>query len=105
METVILLLMDKSKKMGMIPNPTPTTIMLLTIGVSTLIFIMLLPSLLELKKPKDAGPRIIIGYTYDMQTLWKVSMPIMDVEEERVFDKTLAKRIVDIISVLPNLEG
>jgi hypothetical protein len=96
--------MDKSKKMGMIPNPTPTFI-LLTIGVLTFIFIMLLPSLLELKKPKDAGPRIIIDYTYDMQTLWKVSMPIMDVEEERIFDKMLVKKIVEVISVLPNLEG
>jgi hypothetical protein len=79
--------------------------MLLTIGVSTLIFIMLLPAILELKKPKDAGPRIIIDYAYDMQTLWKVAMPILDVEEEIGFNKMLAKKIVDIISVLPNLEG
>jgi hypothetical protein len=89
----------------MIPNPTPTTLMLLTIGVSTLIFIMLLPAILELKKPKDAGPRIIIDYAYDMPTLWKVTMPILDVEEEIGFNKMLAKKIVDIISVLPNLEG
>jgi len=89
----------------MIPNSTPTTLMLLTIGVSTLIFIMLLPAILELKKPKDAGPRIIIDYAYDMQTLWKVAMPILDVEEEIGFNKMLAKKIVDIISVLPNLEG
>ncbi|MGC8896190.1 MAG: hypothetical protein ACP5LB_05440 [Candidatus Bathyarchaeia archaeon] len=89
----------------MIPNPTPTTFMLLTIGVSTLIFIMLLPSILELKKPKDAGPRIIIDYTYDMQTLWKAAMPILNVEEEIGFNKMLANKIADIISVLPNLEG
>ncbi|MEM3622503.1 MAG: hypothetical protein QXR76_01875 [Candidatus Bathyarchaeia archaeon] len=88
----------------MIPNPTPT-LMLLTIGVSTLIFIMLLPSLLELKKPKDAGPRIIVGYTYDMQTLWKVTMLIPNVEEEVGFNKMLVNKIADIISVLPNLEG
>jgi hypothetical protein len=88
----------------MIPNPNPTTLILLTIGVSTLIFIMLLPSLLELKKPKDAGPRIIIDYAYDMQTLWKEVIPILDVEEERGLDKILVKKIVDVISVLPNLE-
>jgi hypothetical protein len=40
-----------------------------------------------------------------MQTLWKVAMPILDVEEEIGFNKMLAKKIVDIISVLPNLEG
>ena len=89
----------------MIPNSTPTTFMLLTIGVSILIFIMLLPSLIELKKPKDAGPRIIIDYTYDMQTLWKAAMPILNVEEEIGFNKMLANKIADIISVLPNLEG
>jgi hypothetical protein len=32
-------------------------------------------------------------------------MPILDVEEEIGFNKMLAKKIVDIISVLPNLEG
>ncbi|MGQ9531076.1 MAG: hypothetical protein ACUVQX_02325 [Candidatus Bathycorpusculaceae bacterium] len=89
----------------MIPSPTPTTLILLTIGVSTLIFIMLLPSILELKKPRDAGPRIIIDYAYDIQTLWKNVMPILDVEEEQGFDKMLVNKIIDIISVLPNLEA
>jgi hypothetical protein len=97
--------MDKFEKIGMIPNPTPTTLILLTIGVSTLIFIMLLPSLLELKKPKDAGPKIIMAYAYDMQTLWKEAMPIIDVEEEPGFDKMLVNKIVDIIAILPNLEA
>jgi hypothetical protein len=89
----------------MLPNPTPTTLVLLTMGVSTLIFIMLLPAILELKKPKDAGPRIIIDHVSDMQTLWKEVMSIVNVEEERGFDKILVKKIVDIISVLPNIEG
>jgi hypothetical protein len=89
----------------MIPNPSPTALILLTIGVSTLIFVMLLPSLLELKKPKDAGPRIIIDYANGMQTLWKEIIPILDVEAERGFDKILVKKIVDIISILPNLES
>jgi len=91
--------------MGMLPNPTLTTLILLTMGVSTLIFIMLLPAILELKKPKDAGPRIIIDYAFDMQTLWKEVMPVLDVEEERILDKMIVKKIVEVISVLPNLEA
>ncbi|MGQ9507578.1 MAG: hypothetical protein ACUVTB_06980 [Candidatus Bathycorpusculaceae bacterium] len=88
----------------MVPNPNPTTLILLTMGISTLILIMLLPSLLELKKPKDAGPRIIIDRVSDMQTLWKEAMPILDLEEERISDNMLIRKIVEIISVLPNLE-
>lgn len=88
----------------MIPNPTPTTLILLTIGVSILILIMLLPSIIELKKPRDAGPRIIIDRVYDIQMLWKETVPILDVEGERILDKMLIKKIVEVISVLPNLE-
>ncbi|MDI6690844.1 MAG: hypothetical protein QME50_03120 [Candidatus Bathyarchaeota archaeon] len=89
----------------MVPNPTPTTLILLTMGVSTLILIMLLPALLELKKPKDAGPRIILNHANGMQILWKEAMPILDVDEERISDKILLKKIIDVISVLPNLEA
>ncbi|MDH7477951.1 MAG: hypothetical protein QHH17_06180 [Candidatus Bathyarchaeota archaeon] len=89
----------------MFPNPTPTTLILLTMGVSILILIMLLPSIIELKKPKDAGPRIILDYANDMQTLWKEAIPTLDVEEEHMLDKMLVKKIVEVISVLPNLEA
>ncbi|MEM3700056.1 MAG: hypothetical protein QXL57_04215 [Candidatus Bathyarchaeia archaeon] len=88
----------------MIPNPTPTTLILLTMGISTFILIMFLPALLELKKPKDAGPRIIIDNVSEMQTLWKEPIPIVDIEEEHILDKMLIKKILDVISVLPNLE-
>lgn len=96
--------MDKFQKVRMVPNPTPTTLVLLTMGVSTLILIMLLPALLELKKPKDSGPRIIIDNVFDMQMLWKEAIPILDLEEEHIADKILFKKIADVISVLPNLE-
>ncbi|MEM3696647.1 MAG: hypothetical protein QXQ94_03980 [Candidatus Bathyarchaeia archaeon] len=88
----------------MVPNPTPTTLILLTLGVSTFILIMLLPSILELKKPKDAGPRIIIDNVSETQTLWKEAIPITDIEEESAVDKILVKKIFEVISILPNLE-
>ncbi|MEM2971180.1 MAG: hypothetical protein QW270_01985 [Candidatus Bathyarchaeia archaeon] len=83
----------------MISNSIPTFIWL-TIGILTFLFIMFLPSLIELKKPKDAGPRIIIDYTFDTQpkNVW-----ITDIEEQE-FDQTSTKKLVDIISFLPNIE-
>ena len=91
--------------MGMLPNPTPTLIMLL-LGVSAFIFIMLLPALLELKRPRDAGPRIImddIPITQRFQT--REIILLASIEEEKFgLDQTIVKKIADIIAVLPNLE-
>jgi len=87
----------------MIPNPTPTTFIMLMLGVLTFIFIMLLPALLELKRPKDAGPRIIADDANFTQL--KISMPLVNVEEEQRFDQVLVKKIANIIAVLPNLEA
>lgn len=88
----------------MFPNPTPTTFIMLILGVSTFIFIMLLPALLELKRPKDAGPRMIADDTNFTQPKIR-NMPIVNVEEEQGFDQILIKRIADVIAVLPNLEA
>ena len=87
----------------MFPNPTPTTFIMLILGVSTFIFIMLLPALLELKRPKDAGPRMIVDDANFTQPKIR-NMPIVDVEEEQGFDRILIKSIADVIAVLPNLE-
>jgi len=76
---------------------------MLMLGVSTFIFIMLLPALLELKRHKDAGPRIIADDAHFIQLRIR-SMPLVNVEEEQRFDQVLVKRIADIIAVLPNLE-
>jgi hypothetical protein len=76
---------------------------MLILGVSTFIFIMLLPALLELKRPQDAGPRMITDDAYFIQPKIR-SMLIANVEEEQRFDQILIKKIADIIAVLPNLE-
>jgi len=87
----------------MILNPI-TTFILLIIGVSTFIFIMLLPALFELKRPKDAGPRMIMEYPlFTQPELGRVSMA--NVEEEQRLDQKLVEKIADIIAVLPNLEA
>jgi len=88
----------------MIPNSTPTTFILLILGVSTFIFIMLLPALFELKRPKDAGPRTIVDHPLFTQPEVR-KVPMANVEEEQRFDQKLAEKIADIIAVLPNLEA
>lgn len=84
----------------MIPNSIPTFIWL-TISTLTFLFVMFLPALIELKKPKDAGPRIIVDYTFDMQpkTFW-----MLDMEEEQGFNQASIEKLVEIISFLPNIE-
>ena len=89
----------------MVLNPTPTMLIILIFGVLALIFMMLLPALLEVKKPRDAGPRTIMGNIPITQSGIKEPTLIVDVEEEYEFDRTFAKEIADVIAVLPNLEA
>ncbi len=91
----------------MISNPTPTTLILLLFGVSAFIFILLLPALLELKRPKDAGPRIITdGIVITQRFQARGAIPLASIEEEKFgLDQTIVKKIADVIAVLPNLEA
>jgi hypothetical protein len=87
----------------MIPNLTPTTLMMLILGVSTFILIMFLPALHELKKGRDAGPRVIMDDVI-VQLFKQKAKPLATMEEEMVFDQILIKKIAGIIAILPNLE-
>jgi hypothetical protein len=81
-------------------NPNPTTFIMLILGVFTFILIMLLPAFLELKKPRDAGPRIIMDNIIVIPQLKTI------VEEEKfVLDHALFRKIAEILAVLPNLEA
>lgn len=86
----------------MLPNLNPTFIILI-LGIVIFIFVMFLPAFLELKKPKDAGPKMIMDYNFSANFAMK-EIPITDLEETHGFDQTLVKRIIDAVSVLPNLE-
>jgi hypothetical protein len=91
----------------MIPNPTPTTVAILLFGVSVCIFLMLLPALLELKRPKDAGPRMIMDdITINQHSQRGAMIPLASIEEEKFrLDQTLVKKIAEVIAFLPNLEA
>jgi hypothetical protein len=87
--------------------PNPTTFITLIFGVSVFIFILLLPALFELKRPKDAGPRRIADDIGVVQFSHRRNMiPLVSIEEEKPrLDKTIVKKIADVIAILPNLEA
>jgi hypothetical protein len=87
----------------MIPGSTLTSFATLVFGVSVFIFIMLLSALLELKKPRDAGPRVIINDVAIPQLHVRIAM--LEKSEDKVeLGQTILRKIADIIAVLPNLE-
>ena len=86
----------------MIPIPT-STIALLLLGTPLLLLIMLLPALVELKKPRDRGPRMIMDTIPEMQ-IFVVSLPIANIDEDQKFDLSLLRPLTKIIEFLPSLE-
>lgn len=83
----------------MVPDLASTLMMVL--GASSFILIMLLPALLELKKPRDAGPRKIMDEIVGSQP----RVEIASMEKEVQVDEDLIRKVSVIISVLPNLEA
>lgn len=93
------------KRLCMIPNLT--AIILLIVATPMLILAVFLPTIIELKKPKDKGPRVIMAEIPEAQTLIPLMIPtlnIMSVEEEQIFDRSLIQSIARVIEVLPSLE-
>jgi hypothetical protein len=93
-----------ASKIVMIPNLT-WIIAILILGIPILILIMLLPPLLELKKPKDGGPRMIMDSVSEVQIQIMRMIPIASIEEEQKFDSALIQLLVKIIEVLPSLDA
>lgn len=81
-----------------------TTFALLILGALAFVFLMLLPALLELKRPKDAGPRIIAGCSQAVGARIE-EVPIASIEKEERCDQVLFEKIDVILSVFPNLEA
>jgi hypothetical protein len=92
------------ERLRMIPNLT--AIILLIVGTPMLILALLLPAIIELKKPKDKGPRVIMSEFPETQEqkLWFARLNIMGVEEEHNFDRSLIQSIAAVIEGLPSLE-
>jgi hypothetical protein len=87
----------------MIPNLT-LIIALLILGTPILILIMFLPAVLELRKPKDGGPRMIMDDVLEVRMQLAGAVPLVDIEEEKRFDSSLIRPLAKIIEALPSLE-
>ena len=79
-------------------------ILILTVCAPLLILIMFLPALIELRNPKDPGPRLIMNRLTDLFLQSNLGVAIVNIEEEYAFEYALILRIKKIIEVLPSLE-
>jgi hypothetical protein len=87
----------------MIPNLTAIIIIVITTPV--LILIMFLPAFIELKKPKDGGPRMITAEIPEVNVRITHFISIANIEDEQKFvDHSLIQTMAKIIEVLPSLE-
>ncbi len=77
-----------------------------TLIATTAIIIVLffLPALIELKKPQDAGPRLI-NDNIPKISISSLRVPITDIEEEQKFTYQSTIEIADSLYALQNLEG
>jgi hypothetical protein len=86
----------------MLENLSQTMFVALAFGVVMFVLLMFLPALLELRKPRDAGPRKIMERTPGGP---KLNIASMEETEEIDVDQTIVKRVSNILSALPNLEA
>ena len=78
---------------------------ILVVAAPSLLFLMLLPTLLELRKPRDAGPRRIMD---DLS--WKAGVQgwpsnMRNMEKLEKFDAGLVVSLGKLFAVLPNLDS
>jgi hypothetical protein len=86
----------------MIPNLTAIIIIIMAIPI--LILITFLPAFIELKKPKDGGPRVIMAKIPQVNLGITHFIPISNIEDEQKFDTSLIQTMAKIIVILPSLE-
>ena len=87
----------------MIPD-LPWVLAMLGLGPAILFLIMLLPSFLELKKPKDAGPRMIMEDVAGVTQTLRFEISFMSSLEEEKSQAKLAPQLAGILSALPNID-
>ena len=86
----------------MIPNLTAVIIIILTTPI--LILITFLPAFIELKKPKDGGPRRITAEIPEGNLCITQFIPIVNIEDEQNFDSSLIQKMAKSVEILPSLE-
>ena len=74
------------------------------IAITTVILLMFLPAIIELKKPKDAGPRLITE-NFAKIGLSTLKIPIINIEDDWKLDIQSTMKIANFLHVIPNLEA
>ncbi len=83
----------------------PLIPLIATIPATALVVtLMFLPALIELKRPRDAGPRLIAN-SFAPWRLISLKSVLSDIEEEVKFDSKLDSRIAIFLNFVPNLEA
>jgi len=80
------------------------TLVIVAAGIPFVLGLLFLPTILELTRPCDLGPRIIISATSIELTLEKNLGFLIDIEEKSILNHLFVDAIVDAVSVLPCLE-
>jgi hypothetical protein len=75
------------------------------VATPALILITFLPAFIELKKPKDGGPRMITDEISEVNLCITRLIPLADIEDEQVFDSSLIQTMTNFIAVLPSVES
>lgn len=78
-------------------------IALLVLGIFVPVLVLFLPAIIELKKPKDGGPRLIEETASDLFRRAGIVL-ISDIEEELKLDSLVIRSMARIIDFLPTLE-
>ena len=86
----------------MIPNLAE--IIVIIAATPALILLMFLPAFVELKKPKDCGPRMIPMENSAINIFMTRFVSIANIEDEQKFDGSLIQKMAKIVDVLPSLE-
>jgi hypothetical protein len=86
--------------------PIQSLVSALVAAIAIALTLLFLPALIELKRPRDSGPRLI---TKDISRLMLISLHphVLNIEDEqmRAFDSELAAKIASFLCVIPNLEA
>ena len=87
----------------MIPD-LPWVLAMLGLGPAILFLMMLLPSFLELKRPRDAGPRMIMEDIAGVTQTVRFEISFISSLEEEESQVKLAPQLVGVLSVFPNID-
>ena len=79
-------------------------IAILSFGTPLFMLIVFLPAIIELKKPKDCGPRMIASRVPNVGLATAPLYYLANIEEDQNFANSVLCPLMKILESLPNLE-